>query len=174
MGGPPQGRGGRRRGRRQDHSRGSLPPLPAYRGRVPRLAARLCRPWSARPARHPPAAVSHCAIPSSSAAAPLIASSADLIPSSAVLTPGSADLFLCSAVARKKRGFAVPIGAPDPHTLSRALSRRPAVMRETNRRLVRAHRNRGVAQRTPPWWAQPPQKTVGALHAVLCHRAPHP
>src|SRR6516162_5683122 len=98
MGGPPQGRGGRRRARRQDHPRGGLPPLRAYRGRVPRLAARLRCPWSARLARHPPAAVPRPTVrPPAAAAPPLIASSADLILSSADLIPSSADFFPCSA-----------------------------------------------------------------------------
>src|SRR6267142_5632141 len=52
MGGAPQG-GGRRRGaERQDHPRGSLPPLPAHRGGIPLLAARLPGARSRWFARH--------------------------------------------------------------------------------------------------------------------------
>jgi hypothetical protein len=58
MGGPPQGRCGRRGARGRDYYRGSLPVLPVVRGRVTLLGARVRDPRSCRFARHPDTAIS--------------------------------------------------------------------------------------------------------------------
>src|SRR5438874_13672376 len=73
MGGAPQG-GCRRRGaERQDLPRGGLPPLPAFRGGIPLLAARLPVARSRRVARHPHPAIPPAALTAAAPATSLIA-----------------------------------------------------------------------------------------------------
>ena len=67
-------------------------------------------------------------------------------------------------LCRADRGF-------DPHPLSRAMPRRPAVAHEPGCRLVRARCDRSAARRTPGRPARPRQEAVGALHPVLRGRA---